>query len=258
MSKIIDKIRNKIIISCQASFGEPIYEENCLQSIIKSVINGGASGLRLAGVKDIEETRKFSDITIIGITKPDPLPANWKEVVYITPAFEDARKISDAGADIIAIDGTSRKRPKENLAELIERIHNELKKPVMVDCATLEEGLMCKLFGADIISTTLSGYTQNTLEKNNEEPDFELLENLVKAVDCPCEAGVKDQRGDANAAAMKGCNSFPVILEGRIWTVEHAQKAFELGAHSVVIGSAVTRPQLITKRFVDSVKVFSG
>lgn len=229
VSEILKKIRKKIIISCQASSGEPIYEENCLSSIIKSVINGGAAGLRLAGVKDIEETRKFSDIQIIGITKPDPLPDNWKEVVYITPTFEDAKKISEAGADIIAIDGTSRKRPKENLAELIERIHNKLKKLVMTDCATIEEGLMCKLFGTDIISTTLSGYTQNTLDKNNAEPDFELLEKLVKLVDCP------------------------VILEGRIWTIEHAQKAFELGAYSVVIGSAVTRPQLITKRFVDSI-----
>ena len=229
MSEILKKIRKKIIISCQASFGEPIYEENCLSSIIKSVINGGAAGLRLAGVKDIEETKKFSDITIIGITKPDPLPYNWKEIVYITPTFEDAKKISDAGADIIAIDGTSRKRPQENLAELIERIHSELKKPVMADCATLAEGLMCNILGADIISTTLSGYTQETLDENNGEPDFKLLENLVQIVKAP------------------------IILEGRIWTVEHARKAFELGAHSVVIGSAVTRPQLITKRFVDSV-----
>ena len=229
MNKIIEKISKKIIISCQASSGEPIYEENCLLSIIKSVINGGASGLRLAGVKDIKETKKISDIPIIGITKPDPLPENWKEIVYITPTFKDAKQISDAGADIIAIDGTSRKRPKENLAELIEKIHTELNKPVMVDCATLEEGLMCKLFGADIISTTLSGYTQETLDKNKDEPDFELLKSLVKVIDCP------------------------IILEGRIWTVEHAQKAFELGAHSVVIGSAVTRPQLITKRFIDSI-----
>jgi len=230
VSGIIDKIRKKIIISCQSSSGEPIYEENCLSSIIKSVINGGASGLRLAGVKDISETRKFSDIPIIGITKPDPLPDNWKEIVYITSTFEEAKIISEAGADIIAIDGTSRKRPKENLAELIEKIKKELKKPIMVDCATVEEGLMCKLLGADIISTTLSGYTQNTLDKNNGEPDFELLKNLVKVLDCP------------------------VILEGRIWTVEHAREAFELGAFSVVIGSAVTRPQLITKRFVDFIK----
>lgn len=230
MFEVLDKIRSKIIISCQASSGEPIYEESCMQGIIKSVINGGASGLRLAGVKDILETRKFSDMPIIGITKPDPLPENWKEIVYITPTFEDAKKISDTGADIIAIDGTSRKRPKENLAELVEKIHNELKKPVMADCATIEEGLMCRLYGVDIISTTLSGYTKNTQDKNTEEPDFELLENLVKILECP------------------------IILEGRIWTVEHARKAFELGAYAVVIGSAVTRPQLITKRFVDACK----
>ncbi len=227
MQKIIDKIRGKIIISCQASSGEPLYEENCLLSIIKSVINGGAGGLRLAGMRDITNTRKFSNIPIIGITKSDPLPPNWKEICYITPTFEDAKKISEAGADIIAIDGTSRKRPVENLAEQIEKIHTELNKPVMADCATLEEGIICAAFGADIISTTLSGYTKNTLEKNNEEPDFELLEQFVKTL------------------------NLPVIMEGRIWTVEHARKAFEIGAFAVVIGSAVTRPQLITKRFVD-------
>lgn len=230
MHEVLNKIKNKIIISCQASSGEPIYEENCLPAIIKSVINGGAAGLRLAGVKDIQETRKYSEIPIIGITKPDPLPENWKEVVYITPTFEDAKKISDAGADIIAVDGTSRKRPGENLAELIQKIKYELGKPVMVDCSTIEEGMMCAVLGADIISTTLSGYTKNTLNKNNEEPDFELLENMVKVINAP------------------------IILEGRIWTIEHAGKAFELGAHSVVIGSAVTRPQLITKRFVDACK----
>lgn len=251
---IIDKLKKKVIISCQSSSGDPIYEDNCLLSIVKSVINGGASGLRLAGVKDIKETRKISDIPIIGITKPDPLPVNWKEIVYITPTFEDAKKISDAGADIIAIDGTSRQRPKENLAELIEKIHNELNKPVMADCATLEEGLMCRLLGADIISTTLSGYTQETLNKNQDEPDFELLDSLVKTLNCPCEAGAKTLSGDAKAAAITGCSSFPVILEGRIWTPEHIRKAFDLGAHAVVTGSAVTRPQLITKRFVDAVK----
>ncbi len=94
----------------------------------------------------------------------------------------------------------------------------------MTDCATLEEGIMCAALGADIISTTLSGYTQNTLDKNSEEPDFELLESMVKVINSP------------------------IILEGRIWTIEHARKAFELGAHAVVIGSAVTRPQLIYKK----------
>ena len=228
MAKILEKIKNKVIISCQASSGDPIHENDCLLSIVKSVIMGGAFGLRLAGKKDIENTRKISNIPIIGITKPDLLPINWKKTVYITPAFRDAKEISEAGADIIAIDGTSRPRPEENLEELIQKIHSELNKPVMVDCATLEEGLNCEKLGADIISTTLSGYTQETLHKNNGEPDFELLESLVKTV------------------------KIPVILEGRIWTVEHVKKAFELGAYAVVIGSAVTRPQLITKRFIDA------
>ena len=85
---------------------------------------------------------------------------------------------------------------------------------------------MCKLFGVDLISTTLSGYTSYTLEKNNDEPDFELLRNLVNIANCP------------------------IILEGRVWTPEHVKKAFDLGAHAVVIGSAITRPQLITARFI--------
>lgn len=229
MNKAIEKIRKKIIISCQASTGDPIYEDNCILSIIKSVIFGGATCLRLAGVKDITETKNlYPEISVIGITKPDPLPENWKEVVYITPTFEDAKKISDAGADIVAIDGTSRIRPKENLAEQIEKIHKELNKPVMADCATVDEGLMCELMGADMISTTLSGYTQVTLDKNNDEPDFEVLECLIKTI------------------------KVPVILEGRVWTTEHAKKAFALGAYAVVIGSAVTRPQVITRRFIDS------
>jgi len=227
---MIEKIRKKVIISCQASAGDCIYNDNCLLSIIKSVVQGGAACLRLAGEKDIRETKEiFPDITVIGITKPDPLPQNWKESVYITPSFADAKIISDAGADIIAIDGTSRPRPAENLAELIDKIHKELNKPVMADCSTLEEGIMCGLLGADIISTTLSGYTQNTLDKNNDEPDYELLNNLVKAL------------------------KIPIILEGRIWTVEHVKKAFESGACAVVIGSAVTRPQVITKRFIDAI-----
>ncbi len=92
MHEVIEKLKNKIIISCQASSGEPIYDENCLSGIIKSVIIGGASGLRLAGVKEIKETRKYSDIPVIGITKPDPLPPNWIEIVYIHPDIQGCTK----------------------------------------------------------------------------------------------------------------------------------------------------------------------
>jgi len=229
MSKIIDKLEKKIIVSCQSSSGEPLFEDNCMPAMMKSTILGGASGLRLAGADDIRAARKFSDIPIIGITKPDPLPENWKEVVYITVTMDDARNIAEAGADIIAVDGTARRRPKENLAEIIARIKTDLNCLSMADVSTLDEGLMCKLFGVDIISTTLSGYTTYTLDKNNGEPDFELLRDLVKLADCP------------------------IILEGRIWSPEQVKKAFSLGAYAVVIGSAVTRPQLITERFVKAI-----
>jgi len=229
MNNIVKKLEKKIIISCQASEGEPFHDLNCLMAMVKAVLNGGASGLRLAGERDIREAKKLCDVPIIGITKPEPLPENWKEIVYITPTFEDAKRLKKAGADIIAVDGTSRPRPKENLAGLIYNIQTKLNTPVMVDIATLEEGLMCKLLGADIISTTLSGYTQQTLNKNNHEPDFELLKALIEITECP------------------------IILEGRIWTLEHVKKAFDLGAYAVVIGSAVTRPHLITERFIKAV-----
>lgn len=227
---MLKKLKNKIVVSCQASKNDPTYAEECLMGLVKSAIKGGAGGLRLAGERDITNTRAISNLPIIGITKPDPLPENWKDIVYITPGYTDAQKIAKAGADIIAIDGTARQRPSENLEELIHKIKNELNKLVMADISTLEEGIMCEKYGTDVISTTLSGYTTHTLSKNTDEPDFALLEQLIKTLHTP------------------------IILEGRVWTPEHVKKAFELGAHAVVIGSAITRPELITKRFVNIIK----
>lgn len=226
MSKIIEFINKKTIISCQASHTEPFYDSPSFMAMINSCINGGAEVLRIESAKNIALVKRATKSKIIGITKPQKLPENWKEIVYITPTFKDAEKLAKADADIIAIDGTSRQRPKENLAELIYKIKTELNKPVIADISTLEEGINCALLGADIISTTLSGYTQNTLSLNNGQPDFELLEKLVKTI------------------------NLPIILEGRIWEPVQVKRAFEIGAHSVVIGSAITRPHLITKRFI--------
>lgn len=177
--------------------------------------------------------QKITDLPIIGITKPDPIPNNFKEIVYITPTCDDVRKIITAGADIIAFDGTSRTRPKENLAEIISFIRSQ-NKLAMADVATIEEGIAARLLGADIISTTLSGYTKETQEKDPKKPDFKLLESLKKALNCP------------------------IILEGRVWTDEHLKTAFEKGAHCVVIGSAITRPQLITQKFVKAAQKIEG
>lgn len=220
---ILDKLKNKVIVSVQAMPDEPLYKEECIIAMMQSVVNGGAQGLRVAGSRDVKNAKKLFDVPVIGLTKPDKLPENWQEVVYITPTLNEVNELIDAGADIIAFDGTS--RPREcPLEDMIARIKSAGKLS-MADIATFEEGLNCEKLGVDIVSTTLSGYTAET-KTNSDEPDFELLEKLVKNT------------------------KLPVILEGRIWEPHQVKKAFELGAHAVVIGSAITRPQLITKRFI--------
>ena len=222
---IIECLKNQVIISVQAMPDEPVYEEECLIAMMKSVINGGAKALRVAGARDVQNAKKLFNVPVIGLTKPGKLPDNWLDVVYITPTMKEVTQLIDAGADIIATDATKRKRPKESLKEILEGIKKR-NKLAMADISTFEEGINAKNLGFDIISTTLSGYTGYT-KSDLKTPDYALLEKLVKELDCP------------------------VILEGRIWEPCEVDKAFSLGAHAVVIGSAVTRPQLITKRFIE-------
>lgn len=225
---MIKRLKNKVIVSCQAMPAEPLYKEECITAMMKSVVNGGAQGLRVAGVRDVKIAKSLFEIPVIGLTKPDVIPKNWKEIVYITPTLKDVVDLIQAGADIVAFDGTQRPRPKCTLEEIIKYIKINRRKS-MADISTLEEGIKCAELGADILSTTLSGYTaQSPIETDG--PDFKLLEALVKETDKP------------------------VVLEGRIWEPEQINRAFELGAHAVVIGSAITRPQLITKRFINGVE----
>ncbi len=226
MGNVLEKIKGTVVVSVQSMPSEPLYHEKCMAAMMKSVLNGGAGGLRVAGIRDIANAKKISNVPVIGITKPDKIPANYKEIVYITPTVNDVRDVINAGADIVAFDGTQRKRPNDDkLKDLIKYIHIK-NKVAMADISTVDEGLLAQDAGADVLSTTLAGYTTESLSSPQNEPDFKLLEELVKQA------------------------KLPVILEGRIWTPEQVDRAFELGAHSVVIGSAITRPQLITKRFV--------
>ena len=221
---MISSLKNKIIVSSQAMPNEPLYKEECMLAMMKSVINGGAEALRVAGARDVRNAKKLG-VVVIGLTKPERLPDNWKEIVYITPTLKEVEELISAGADIIAFDGTSRPRPNGcTLKEIIDFIHDN-GRYAMADISTIDEALNCKNLGADIVSTTLSGYTLESLS-DSTEPDYELLKEIVK-------------------------HNIPTILEGRIWEPEQVKKAFDLGAHSVVIGSAITRPQLITKRFIE-------
>lgn len=224
MSGILEKLEGKVIVSSQAMAGEPFYDEKCMRAMMQSVINGGAKVLRVAGSRDVKMAKALGAI-VIGLTKPEKLPENWKSIVYITPTLKEVNELIEANADIIAFDGTSRYRNGCSIEDIIQEIH-KAGKLAMADISTFEEGINCISLGADIISTTLAGYTEQS-EPANDEPDFELLEELVNATDKP------------------------IILEGRIWDKNEVKKAFEIGAFAVVIGSAITRPQLITKRFME-------
>lgn len=226
MNNTLNRIKGTVVVSVQAMPSEPLYLEKCMVAMMKSVITGGAGALRVAGARDVRNAKRLFDVPVIGLTKPNVIPKNWKEIVYITPTIKEVIELVEAGADIIAFDGTQRKRPNnEKIQDLIKYIHIN-KKFAMADISTLEEGIKAQEAGADILSTTLAGYTLESADSPSKEPDFKLLKDLVEHT------------------------NLPVVLEGRIWEPEQVDKAFELGAHCVVIGSAITRPQLITKRFV--------
>ena len=151
------------------------------------------------------------------------------DISDVDKALAAVRDMINAGADIVAFDGTMRDRGNnETIKDLIDFIHSK-NKLAMADIATLEEAQNAYLNGADIVSTTLSGYTKET-ENNPDTPDFELVKNIKKNIDVF------------------------TILEGKIWEQKEARMAFECKADSVVIGSAITRPQLITKRFLEVIK----
>jgi len=225
---ILEKIKNELIVSIQAMPNEPLYDEICINALAKSVIElGGAKVVRLAGERDIKNIKKmYPDVVIIGITKPSKIPQNYKELVYITPTLADCKLVIEAGADIVALDGTTRKRPnEEKLEDLVKYIKSQ-NKLAMADVATYEEAKNAYELGFDIVSTTLSGYTTET-QNNPDKPDFELVKKI-----------------------KENLNIF-TILEGKIWEKGNVTTAFLYGADAVVIGSAITRPQLIYKRLCE-------
>lgn len=228
-SSVLSQLHHKLVVSVQASKGEPLYDTAIIHALCCSVLSGGASGLRLAHPEHIKAIKaSHPAIPVIGLTKPEVLPANPAVEVYITPTLQDALSTLDAGANIIAMDATLRARPNgESLAEIVNALKSHPKEPLlMADIDTLEAGLNAEALGFDMISTTLSGYTTETLANAaTHEPDFDLLKQLVAQ-----------------------CKT-PVILEGRVWQPAQVKQALDLGAYAVVVGSAITRPQLITERF---------
>lgn len=222
MHPSLASIKGGLVVSCQTSAGNPVMGPESMTLMAIAAESGGAVGFRAEGALDIAAIRATTALPIIGIRKTSRSAAGG---VFITPTFETAAEMAAAGADIIALDGTARPRPSgETLAEIIARIHEELGLPVMADTDGLDSGLYAQNAGADVIGTTLSGYT--TEGTPPDVPDVALVAALVDRLDRP------------------------VIAEGRYWTREDVAAAYAAGAYSVVVGSAVTNPMMITKRMV--------
>jgi N-acylglucosamine-6-phosphate 2-epimerase len=215
----------RIIVSCQAAEGDPLDELDTLTRIATSVLRGGAGGLRAEGTTRIAAFRALTQLPIIGIIKTHDANGD----VYITPDFHSTKAVVDAGADIVALDCTARRLPAaEPWTELIPRIHTELRRPVLADIASLEDALAAERAGADAVATTLYGYTAETA--GIRSPSWPLLQSLVAHL------------------------TVPVLQEGHITYPAEARHALDLGATAVVIGSAITRPETITSRFVQEIR----
>ena len=224
MPELLKTLSGALVVSCQADAGTPLDSPEHIVAIAAAVAEGGASAVRIEGLRNIEAVRRSVDVPVIGLVK---LRRDDTEV-YITPTADDVRRVAQAGAHIVAFDATRRPRLADvpTLTEAA-KAHGCL---AMADISTLEEARSAMAAGADVVSTTMAGYT--SYSSAGEGPDFALMSALRNA-------GV------------------PFGAEGRIWTPEEALRCFELGAHFVVVGSAITRPTLITQRFVSRLRDFA-
>ncbi len=211
MHSVIQNLSRKLVVSCQAPVDSPLHDPVVIAAIALASVEQGAVAVRIDTPAHISAVREKVNSPIIGLWK-QKLPGFD---VYITPQFHHAAAIAQAGADIIAIDATQRNRPEgETVTSLITRIHQELNKPVMADVDTFEAACAAAQAGADLVATTLYGYTPRTNHLN--PPGFELLSQMVKKLEVPA------------------------ICEGGISSPQMARHALDLGAYAVVVGTAIT------------------
>lgn len=218
-------LKGGLIVSCQVQPDDPVYSIDWVVKMAKAAKWGGAVGLRANSPDQIAAIRKEVDLPIIGLWKI------WNDDtdVFITPTLDACKAVWEAGADIIALDCTDQINHEGRPAwELLPELKKAIPEaPIFADVSTYEEAVRAVEIGVDFVGPTLYGYTEAT--KDIHEPDFRTFARMCR-----------DFKG-------KAC----VIMEGHIYTPEDAMKVLYLGAHSVVVGSAITRPHYITKRFVD-------
>ena len=224
----MEELRHKLIVSCQALPDEPLHSDFIMARMAVAAKEGGASGIRANSVVDIAAIQKAVDLPIIGIIKRDYQDAD----VYITATMKEVDELMTVRPNIIAIDATTSTRPNgESLKEFFQKAKEKYPDQLwMADCSTIDEMLTADQLGFDFIGTTLVGYTKQSQGDKIESNDFEIIRKALSKL------------------------SHPLIAEGNIDTPDKVRRVLELGAYSVVVGSAITRPKIITKKFVEATK----
>lgn len=225
---MLEQIKGKLVVSCQALENEPLHSPFIMARMALAAAEGGAAGIRANSVVDIEAIKQQVALPVIGLIKRDYPDSE----VFITPTLREVEELIAAAPEMIALDATQRPRPGgETLAQLVASIRARWPALLlMADIASVEEALIAEQLGFDCVGTTLYGYTPQTKGHTLPESDFALLKAVLAAV------------------------AIPVIAEGNVDTPERAARCLALGAHAVVVGGAITRPQQITRRFTDAIR----
>lgn len=220
---VLESLRGSLIVSCQAYPGEPMRDPRTMAQVARSVVSGGAGAVRVQGPEDVRATRAAVDVPVIGL---------WKigeSGVFITPTLDSALEVAEAGADVVAVDGTRRARPDGlDLATTVERLTSAHDVLVMADCGSVDDALAAQDAGAHILGTTLAGYTGE--RPLTDGPDLDLVDEMVAKTD------------------------LPVVIEGRLRTPAQVVDALSRGAFAVCVGTAITHPASITRWFVDATR----
>lgn len=227
---LLEKTKGGLVVSCQALADEPLHSSYIMSKMAVAAELGGAVGIRANGYEDILAIKQEVELPVFGIIKRDYPDSK----VYITATMKEIDELVKAGAEIIAVDATDQLRPN---GRTLEEFYFEIKEKypdqlLMADISTLEEGVKAHELGFDLVATTLAGYTSYT--KNDALPNVKLVKSLAEVLD------------------------IPVMAEGGYWRTEDVEEALLGGAHACIVGSAITRPMEITKRFVSSLNIIKS
>lgn len=225
---MLQEVKGGLIVSCQALPNEPLHSSFIMSKMALAAKQGGAKGIRANSKEDIVAIKKEVDLPVIGIVKRD----YNNSPVFITATFAEIDELLESGCEMIAMDATNRDRPENiHLRDLVNYARE--KNPtiqLMADIATLEDAIQSEKLGFDCISTTLYGYTEETSGRKLYDDDFEFLKTVLEHV------------------------NIPVIAEGNVMTPDMFKRCMDLGAHSSVVGGAITRPKDITTLFVNQLE----